>query len=92
MALTEFTKEIFTAIDNKHYLVSIFVDLEEAFNNRDHTILLNKLIRCGIRGVAHQWITSYLENRKQFDQINNIKSELWGTSGFGPWTKTVHFV
>ncbi len=75
MALMELTEEISTTIDKKHHFVSIFVDLNKAFNTTDHTILLNTLNKYGIKGLAHQWISSYLENRKKFVQINNVKSE-----------------
>ncbi len=75
MALMELTEEISTAIDKRQYFVSIFVDLKKAFDTIDHTILLKKLSKYGIRGVAHKWVSSYLENRKQFVQINNVKSK-----------------
>lgn len=70
----ELTEEITNAIDKKHYLVSIFVALQKAFDTLDHKILLHKLYKYGIRGVAHQWVTSYLKNRSQFVEIANIKS------------------
>lgn len=73
-AIMELTEEITNAIDKKHYLVSIFVDLQKAFDTLDHKILLHKLYKYGIRGVAHQWVTSYLKNRSQFVEIANIKS------------------
>lgn len=46
--------------------------------------------------VTHQWFSSYLENRKQFVLINNVKSDsynihFWGTSGVGSQTKTIYF-
>lgn len=74
-AIMELTEEITNAIDKKHYLVSIFVDLQKAFDTLDHKILLHKLYKYGIRGVAHQWVTSYLKNRSQFVEIDNIKSK-----------------
>ena len=70
------TEEISTTIDKRQYFVSIFVDLKKAFDTIDHTILLKKLSKYGIRGVAHKWVSSYLEKRKQYVQINNVKSEL----------------
>ena len=63
------TEEISTTIDKRQYFVSIFVDLKKAFDTIDHTILLKKLSKYGIRGVAHKWVSSYLENRKQYVQI-----------------------
>lgn len=76
MAIIELTEEISAAIDKKDYFVSIFVDFKKAFDTIDHTILLKKLSKYGIRGVAHKRVTSYLDNRKQFVQINDAKSEL----------------
>lgn len=60
----------------KHYSISIFVNFKKIFDTIDHYILLDKLSKFGIRGVAHQWIESYLKNRKQYVQINNMNSEL----------------
>ena len=41
------------------------VDLKKAFDTVGHIILDTKLDHYGIRGVAKQWLSSYLENRKQ---------------------------
>ena len=42
----------------------------------DHKILLEKLNHYGIRGNAHSLIKDYLQNRKQYVQIGDIKSSL----------------
>ena len=34
----------------------------------------------GLRGVAHEWIQSYLENRKEFVSFNNCHSEILNVS------------
>ena len=54
--------------------LSIFCDLSKAFDVIDHTILYEKLYRLGIRGSMLQWIRSYLTDRKQFVDIDGVKS------------------
>uniref|UniRef100_A0A3B5QVU5 Reverse transcriptase domain-containing protein n=1 Tax=Xiphophorus maculatus TaxID=8083 RepID=A0A3B5QVU5_XIPMA len=75
MALMELIEHITNAIDQKQYSASIYVDLKKAFDTIDHSILLKKRIKYGIRGPALQWISSYLENRKQFVQVHDTRSE-----------------
>ena len=41
---------------------------------------LKKLHSYGVRGVAHKWILSYLENRQQFVNFNNCDSEILNVS------------
>uniref|UniRef100_A0A3P9N665 Reverse transcriptase domain-containing protein n=1 Tax=Poecilia reticulata TaxID=8081 RepID=A0A3P9N665_POERE len=76
MAIMDLIEQITEAVDQKQYCVSVFVDLKKAFDTINHTILLEKLNRYGIRGTALQWVSSYLENRKQFVQVNDARSEL----------------
>uniref|UniRef100_A0A3Q3BKX6 Reverse transcriptase domain-containing protein n=1 Tax=Kryptolebias marmoratus TaxID=37003 RepID=A0A3Q3BKX6_KRYMA len=76
MAIMDLIEQITAAVDQKQYCVSVFVDLKKAFDTINHTILLEKLNRYGIRGTALQWVSSYLENRKQFVQVNDTRSEL----------------
>ena len=61
-------------MDHAKTPISIFLDLSKAFDTIDHEILLSKLKYYGIRGTAHELMSSYLTGRKQFVEIDNIKS------------------
>jgi len=54
----------------------IFVDVKKAFDTINHEILLAKLKRYGIRGIANDWIGSYLTNRKQYVSYDNHSSQV----------------
>ena len=63
-AIFNFTESIYDAIDSFSHNISILVDLKAAFDTVNHTILLNKLERYGVRGHCLQWFESYLSDRK----------------------------
>ena len=67
--------EILTAINNGEYVIGVFLDLRKAFDTVNHEILLKKLYKYGIRGVAYNWFESYLHNRAQFVYYNNCSSD-----------------
>ena len=75
-AIINLIDNIESAIDNKQFVYGVFIDLQKAFDTVDHNILLEKIQHYGIRGIAHQWFKSYLENRKQFVSISSAESEL----------------
>ena len=75
-AIIEFVDKITKAIENKEYAVGVFLDLKKAFDTVDHELLIKKLQRYGIRGIALAWLSSYLQNRKQYVEIQNHKSQL----------------
>ncbi len=60
----------------KEAVLSIFCDLSKAFDVINHKILIRKLEHYGVRGIAKNWIQSYLDNRFQFVEIYGIKSKL----------------
>ena len=64
-----------TDSDKGNFFRDFFVDLQEAFNMREHT-LLRKLEHCSVRFVAHDWLKSYLSDRKQFVSITGHDSNL----------------
>lgn len=69
LAVFKFTQEILNILKNKHYAVGILIDMTKAYDKVQFNILLNKLNGVGIRGKAHDWLTSYLHNREQYVQI-----------------------
>ena len=73
--LLNLTENIRNALNKNEFSVSVFIDLQKAFDTVDHKILLDKLFYYGIRGTANQWFKSYLENRLQFVTINGYNSE-----------------
>ena len=68
--------DCFDNINDKKYSCAIALDIRKAFDSVNHAILLNKLEHYGIRGVCHKLFSSYLENRKQYVCVNNVKSSL----------------
>ena len=73
-ALLELMEKITDSIDKKKYIVGVFIDLKKAFDTIDHSILLKKLEFYGVRGIALDWLSSYLRNRKQYVEIDNVMS------------------
>ena len=53
----------------------ILLDLRKAFDTINHERLLLKLNKYGIRGVAGEWFKSYLTDRRQCVEINNVLSD-----------------
>ena len=45
----------------------IFIDLREAFDTVNHSILQEK--HYGVRGIVNEWFSSYLTNRTQTTQV-----------------------
>ena len=52
----------------------LFLDIKKAFDSASHNKLLKKLDYYGIRGVANLLLKSYLNDRKQYVLIDNLKS------------------
>jgi hypothetical protein len=69
LALIKLLDDITSAIDSKHIVCSIAIDLKKAFDTVDLDKLLYKLDYYGFRGLANQYFKSYLLFRQQYVHI-----------------------
>ena len=74
MALIILIDKITAALDRGEFTIAVLIDFRKAFDTVDHQILLGKLYHYGIRGIAFDWIKSYLTNRMQYVSYNNANS------------------
>ena len=71
-ALLKVHNDICLSVDSGNYVLLILLDLSAAFDTIDHKILLQRLSHLGISGIALKWCESYLKQRNQSVNINNI--------------------
>ena len=69
------TDNVRIAIEDGQFSCGIFLDLSKAFDTVDHSILIRKLGHYGICGIANDWFTSYVHNRRQYVTIGSSKSD-----------------
>ena len=74
LALILLVDKITEALDRGECVIGIFLDFSKAFNTVDHNILMMKLEKYGIKGIALQWFCDYLSNRTQYVTYNNHMS------------------
>ena len=63
-------------MDNGKWAVGIFLDFQKAFDTVDHCIMLDKLYFYGIPGLALDWFSSSLHDRKQLVNYCGCESDL----------------
>ena len=64
------------AIDKRHCVRLLLLDLSAALDTVDHDILLTTLnSKYSISGIALEWFCSYLTNRSQFVLIEGCRSQ-----------------
>lgn len=66
ITITELVDFISSEIETNHLVGLLFLNLKNASDTLNHSILLRKLDHYGIRGIANNIIERYLSNRKQF--------------------------
>ena len=75
-AVLQIYENLLGSLDRKEITCSVFVDLSKAFDTVNHSILLSKLEKYGVRGVSLTLFESYLNNRFQYSIINGSKSKI----------------
>jgi hypothetical protein len=63
------------ALNEGMYCIGVYLDLKKAFDVCSRSILLKKLKKMGIDGLAHAWFSSYLSGRSQRVDINGVLSD-----------------
>ena len=73
-AICELVSEIIKGKQDGMHTLAVFLDLSKAFDSLEHDVLLKKLYKCGIRGVAYNWFESYLNGRQMRVKCNVASS------------------
>ena len=70
-ALVRVQNDILVAIDKRHCVMLLLLDLSAAFDTVDHDILLTRLhSKYSISGIALEWFRSSLTNRSHLICVN----------------------
>lgn len=72
LAVYKLVKSVIEGMSRGDHTAALLCDMSKAFDFVQHTNLLSKLYKYGIRGSAHEWFTSYLHNRQQCTEILNV--------------------
>lgn len=72
LAIFNLVKIVTDGINEGNPAVCLFLDMSKAFDFMNHSKLLSKLDFYGIREKVHEWLSSYLKNRKQCTEISKF--------------------
>ena len=76
IALIYLVDNLIDSSNNGKFVIGLFLYFKKAFDTVNPEIMLSKSYHYGIRGVAHKWFGSYLNNREQYVEYAGTKSEL----------------
>ena len=68
-ALIVYTEQIYEVFDSKKFSISVLIDYSKAFDTVNHSILLSKMEKYGVRGHALKIFTSYLKDRRHRTKV-----------------------
>lgn len=72
LAIYHYNQEILNYLRDQYYAVGVLLDMSKAYDMVTHPILLSKLHGVGIRGIAYEWLRSYLSDRSQCVQLEHL--------------------
>ena len=76
LSTLELVDRLLQDMDTDKVPINIYIDLSKAFDTIDHNILLEKLEYYGVKSIELKVFQSYLQNRKQYVDIDNICSDI----------------
>lgn len=76
VATIHLLSELYNNIEKNKQSSIVFIDLAKAFDSLDHNLLLSKLSKLHLPQLLYNVLKSYLSNRFQYVQIDDVKSSL----------------
>ena len=74
--IVKFTECLYKGMNKGEITLAVYIDLRKAFDTVNHSILLKKLSKLGIKGTNWSWIENYLFSRTQTTFANNKTSSI----------------
>ena len=74
--ILEFVGHILQAKNRGEHTASVFLDLSKAFDTLDHSILLSKLKRYGVKGTPLEWFKDYLKDRSLIAKVTTGTNQI----------------